>query len=59
MPDPASGLSLQVKDQGQCGSCWAFTSAANIETINAIKSGSPQNTGSANNLSAQQLVDCR
>ncbi|KAL0488194.1 cysteine protease [Acrasis kona] len=41
-----------VKDQGSCGSCWAFSAMQNIESQWAIK---------GNNLtsfSAQQLIDC-
>ena len=41
-----------VRDQGQCGSCWAFASIATLEGRYAIKKGS----GVA--LSEQQLVDC-
>ncbi|CAH0726215.1 unnamed protein product, partial [Brenthis ino] len=42
----------EVKDQGQCGSCWAFSAIGNLESVNAIK------TGSIQELSEQQLVDC-
>lgn len=43
-----------IKDQGQCGSCWAFSSVAALESANCIAKG---NTG-LYSLSEQQLVDC-
>jgi hypothetical protein len=42
----------EVKDQGSCGSCWAFSAIGSIESAFAIKNGTLPN------LSEEQLVQC-
>jgi len=42
----------KVKNQGQCGSCWAFSTVAACESWDAISQGT------LGDFSEQQLVDC-
>jgi len=50
----AQGKCTPIKDQGQCGSCWAFATTENIESVWAIAGGSSPLTP----LAPQEIVDC-
>eukprot|EP01103_Thecamoeba_quadrilineata_P014994 TRINITY_DN4603_c0_g2_i1.p1 TRINITY_DN4603_c0_g2~~TRINITY_DN4603_c0_g2_i1.p1 ORF type:complete len:376 (+),score=72.35 TRINITY_DN4603_c0_g2_i1:74-1201(+) len=47
-----NGIITAVKNQGQCGSCWAFGTVESVESYWALA------TGRLQDLSIQQILDC-
>ena len=67
LPSRYIGWATTIKDQGQCGSCWAFSTVGNLEAAYVMESGAPQVVASTTSvtpsastpdLSEQMLVSC-
>ena len=68
LPAKYVGWFSSIKDQGQCGSCWAFSTIATVETAALVKHKAPQGKVNANGsittsgditvLSEQQVLSC-
>lgn len=48
----SKNIVTKVKNQNQCGACWAFSTIETVESMNAMK------TGKLEELSVQQMIDC-
>ena len=48
----STGIVNHIKNQGECGSCWAFSA------ISVIESNIAKRTKKINSLSEQQMIDC-
>lgn len=53
----AEGYTTDIKDQGNCGSCWAFSTAEQVES-RAIQQGISDPYGENYVLAPQELVSC-
>lgn len=53
LPSSYMGYYTPIKDQGKCGSCWAFATIGNVEAAILKKTG-----GTTYDLSEQHLVSC-
>jgi C1A family cysteine protease len=49
----AKGVTTPIKNQGQCGSCWAFSATETVESANLLAG-----KGSVPHGSEQEIVDC-
>merc|ERR1719330_2250544 len=54
----SKGAVSPVKNQGQCGSCWAFSTIGAVEGCYAIANGEASSPAGVTQFSEQNLIDC-
>ena len=53
-----AGKVTPIKNQGSCGSCWAFAASSVLESYHLIKTNTTYNPTNPVDLSEQQIVSC-